>query len=373
MQKLYDACIKNCWYAAGISSEFPNEKLTGQVICDRPMVIWRTREGRIVAYDNRCPHKRFPLSDGALMPDGTLRCAYHGLHYNADSGKCVLVPSQPDRPISPMAAMRPIPVLEQDGVVWVWPGDPDQAAAHHPPRMPEIVDPAWSHALVGPIKIPAHYLLLIENLLDITHFYPLHDGNIGDLENSRIPMELAEGEEDGNRFCGTVRRVTGYRQPPYLVDWFHYEVVDRLHTHFMRSPATTRVAMRNWPAGQEGRADLERGYVLHHLHTPVNAQLHSWRVVVTAPAHHMAKGDPTQSTAARVAAMFPDVAAEDRWALEKQDQMIRFPDQGYHELYLSPDAAVRAGRKIFADLLRQETPDPPANARPSVPIHTAIQ
>ena len=47
--------------------------------------------------------------------------------------------------------------------------------------------------------MPANYLLLIENLLDITHFYPLHDGNIGDLANSKIPIEFIEQEVDGNR------------------------------------------------------------------------------------------------------------------------------------------------------------------------------
>ena len=46
------------------------------------------------------------------------------------------------------------------------------------------------------MDVPANYLLLIENLLDITHFYPLHAGNIGDLENSRIPIEYEEGEID---------------------------------------------------------------------------------------------------------------------------------------------------------------------------------
>ena len=40
------------------------------------------------------------------------------------------------------------------------------------------------------MTVPASALLLIENLLDITHFYPLHNGNIGDVENSGIPVRL---------------------------------------------------------------------------------------------------------------------------------------------------------------------------------------
>jgi phenylpropionate dioxygenase-like ring-hydroxylating dioxygenase large terminal subunit len=59
------------------------------------------------------------------------------------------------------------------------------------------------------MAVPANSLLLIENLLDITHFYPLHDGNIGDVENSRIPVRLEEGVRDGNPYVGTVRGARG--------------------------------------------------------------------------------------------------------------------------------------------------------------------
>ena len=86
--------------------------------------------------------------------------------------------------------------------------------------------------------------------------------------------------------------MTNYKQPEYLIDWFHYEVVDRHHTHFMLSPAATRVVMRNWPAGEEGNDTKERGYVLVHLHTPISAKKHVWRVVVNCPVKHKSKGDP---------------------------------------------------------------------------------
>jgi phenylpropionate dioxygenase-like ring-hydroxylating dioxygenase large terminal subunit len=102
----------------------------------------------------------------------------------------------------------------------------------------------------GPMPVPANTLLMIENLLDITHFYPLHDGNIGDVENRRIPVEIEEGTRDGNPYVGTTRAVRGYRQPPYLEDYLGYEFVDRDRTHFMLSSAVTRVEMRVWSAGR---------------------------------------------------------------------------------------------------------------------------
>ena len=51
---------------------------------------------------------------------------------------------------------------------------------------------------------------------------------------------------------------------------------------------------------------------------------------------------------------FPAVIAEDRWALEKQQQMFAYPDDGYVEVFLRPDRALRRAREILADLERAE-------------------
>lgn len=366
--------IRNCWYVAGLSAEFPKETLSGHVIAKRPIVMWRTREGEVVAYDDRCAHKRFPLSKGRLMPDGTLQCAYHGLRYDT-SGQCVMVPSHPDGRIPPQARIGRYPVQEQDGLVWIWPGDPAKATSRKPPRLPEVGDESYESILVGPNTVPANYMLLIENLLDITHFYPLHDGNIGDEANSKIPIELEEGEEDGNRYVMSIRKTSDYEQPPYLVDWFHFDVVDRHHTHCMMSPAITRVVMRNSPPGKlaprkESRefpgslspSENERGYVLIHTHTPIDEKNHVWRIIVSGPANQMSKGDSNISVAKRVASMFPKVAAEDLWALEQQQGMFEYPEEGYSEVFLKPDLALRRARKIFADMQREEQSTSEAHA-----------
>ena len=52
--------------------------------------------------------------------------------------------------------------------------------------------------------------------------------------------------------------------------------------------------------------------------------------------------------------MFPPVAEEDRWALEQQQAMFDYPDEGYQEVFLKPDIAIRRARKIFQDLVREE-------------------
>src|SRR5439155_1088162 len=262
--------------------------------------------------------------------------------------------SHPSGHIRPQARRRPFPVTEQDGLVWVWPGDPTKAETARPPRLPEIADAAWETADTGPMSVPANSLLLIENLLDITHFYPLHDGNIGDVENSRIPFELDEGTRDGNPYIGTIREARGYRQPPFLEDYLGYDIVDRDHTHYMLSPAVTRVEMRVWPAGQHGNKSAERGYVIVHTHTPIDRRNHVWRLIINMPAGQKCKSDPTKSAVERFMETFPAVIAEDRWALEKQQQMFDYPDDGYSEVFLRPDIALRRARQILMQLEQAE-------------------
>ncbi len=70
----------------------------------------------------------------------------------------------------------------------------------------------------------------------------------------------------------------------------------------------------------------------------------------------MSGGDPNVSAAKRVASMFPGVVEEDRWALEIQQQMFEIPDEGYSELFLKPDKALRRARQIFVQMLRDEQP-----------------
>lgn len=356
--------VRDCWYPIGFSHEFPVGQLQGHKIAERPIVVWRTDVGEVVGFDDRCCHKRFPLSQSKLLDDGRLECAYHGLCYDA-GGQCVAIPSQPDRPIPPQARLRTVPVREQDGVVWAWPGDSAQAARIAPPRTPEVVDSGKvSVGSPEPLRVPANYLLLIENLLDITHFYPLHDGNIGDIENSLIPVVLEEGEEAGYHYVKTLRRVDNYRQPPYLREWFIYDVVERLHTHCMVSPGLTRVEMHVAPHGQLG-TDAERGYTLLHLHFPVDARNLVWRWSVSCTKGHTPLSDATIPTAHKVAEMFPEVVAQDQWALERQQRMMEYPDDGYAELFLKTDKALRRARQILMDMQRRERAHAQAGAAPS--------
>ncbi|MEO5764266.1 MAG: aromatic ring-hydroxylating dioxygenase subunit alpha [Casimicrobiaceae bacterium] len=353
--------VRNAWYVAGMAAEFKTDDLRGMVIAKKPVVIWRGADGKVVAFDDRCVHKRMPLSCGKILANGTIECAYHGFTYDT-TGKCVAIPSQMDLPIPTRAKLRPFPVVEQDGVVWLWAGDPARMGATRPPRTPEFADREFESFTCEPIHVPANYRLLIENLLDITHFYPLHDGNIGDLANSKIPIEFIEQEIDGNPSMKTIRRVQNYRHPPFLQEWFGYEVVDREHTHCMVSPGITRVQLRCAPPGRLGTPD-ERGYILHHSHTPIDETHHLWRWTVTVRKGQPSL-DPATPSIERIKAMFPAVVDQDRWALERQQTMFNYDEDGYAEVHLRSDRSILTVRKIL-DALEQREAQPASQAQPA--------
>ncbi len=346
--------IRNMWYVAGWAEEFQPGKLHGQTIVGLPVVLWRADDGHVVALEGRCCHKRMPLASGKLLADGTLECAYHGLCFNTE-GKCVKIPSQPGLPIPTRTKVRSYPVVEQDRMVWIWMGE-EGPGELKPPRIPEMDSKEWECIHQPNNVVEANYLLLIENLLDISHFYPLHDGNIGDAAHSEIPVRFDNNNVQGYRSIKCIREVQNYQHPPYLKDFFGYDVVDRFHTHCMISPGIVRVDLHCAPPGKLGTGE-QRGYILTHMITPVDERRHNWRIGVTCKADHRYPFDPSISTARRVANEFPAVVAQDLWALVEQQKMFDVGDERYPgEMHLRSDAALLKARDIVRDLVAAEAP-----------------
>ena len=101
--------VENAWFVAGRSQEFPVDQPKGCKIAGKPVLVWRTRSGEVCSFDDRCVHKRMPLSEGRVLEDGVLECPYHGFCYDA-AGNCQRIPSQLDMPVPTKAKLRSIQV-----------------------------------------------------------------------------------------------------------------------------------------------------------------------------------------------------------------------------------------------------------------------
>lgn len=130
--------IKNAWYVAARPEEIGRTPLR-RLICNEPIVFYRTRSGDPVALADRCIHRRMPLSAGRVVDDD-LQCGYHGFRYDS-SGKCVWIPTQEHIPSR--ACVRGYKLVERFGFTWIWMGDPDRADESLLPVMPGLDQEGW--------------------------------------------------------------------------------------------------------------------------------------------------------------------------------------------------------------------------------------
>jgi vanillate O-demethylase monooxygenase subunit len=152
----------DCWYALA-SAESVGRGLLPVRALGGPVVLYRTESGAAVALEDRCAHRAYPLSAGALNGD-LVRCGLCGFEYDA-GGQCVSVPSQPRVPFG--AHVAAYPVEERDGLVWVWLGEPGRARLHRIPELPWLTASGWA-SVGGSQDVEAGFLLLHENFADVT-------------------------------------------------------------------------------------------------------------------------------------------------------------------------------------------------------------
>ncbi|UIE37849.1 aromatic ring-hydroxylating dioxygenase subunit alpha [Leptodesmis sichuanensis] len=157
----------NHWYVVARSHELSDRPL-GIVLWQQNIVLYRDSQGQVQALEDRCPHRFVKLSRGCVVGED-LECAYHGWQING-KGQCTAVPYLEANQKLPPGAIRSYPVREQDGFIWLYPGDVAdlQTTSLEPMGLPE-----WEHlnyiATVSVIDAKAHFSYLIENLMDMYH------------------------------------------------------------------------------------------------------------------------------------------------------------------------------------------------------------
>ena len=108
-----------------------------------PLVLFRGRDGRPGALEDRCPHRNAPLAAGRVR-GGELECAYHGWRFDgsgAASGARAGGAARGAR----HAAQPAIASVEQDGFVWVC-STAGIEPARPPPASRSWTDPRYTTA-----------------------------------------------------------------------------------------------------------------------------------------------------------------------------------------------------------------------------------
>jgi len=184
-----DMFLRNQWYAAAETGEL-GEQPIGRIFLLEPVVLYRTPDGKPVALEDRCCHRRAPLSKGKVE-GANLRCGYHGFLY-APTGKVVWVPGQDKVP--PDAQVRAYPLVEKHGMVWIWMGDP---APSDPSRIPDFhwnTEPGWV-STGARLPVAANHMLLVDNLMDLSHVPFLHANTIGSANDTDPDLTWDRGPD----------------------------------------------------------------------------------------------------------------------------------------------------------------------------------
>lgn len=184
---LQDNYPRNMWWVAAHSDEI-SQKPLARWLLETPVVLYRLADGSPVALYDRCPHRWAPLSEGHVEGDRII-CPYHGMQFDA-AGKCTKAPTQTMMPKT--AEIPSYPVREAGSFIWIWMGDQD-AIDSEPPDVSYQTDPGWT-SMTGYYEVAANWVLIRENVLDLTHVAFLHKNTFKQNDWITAPESFMDGE-----------------------------------------------------------------------------------------------------------------------------------------------------------------------------------
>jgi len=187
------------WYPLAWSDEIAPGKVIGRQFAGQPIALFRTRDGKLSALEDRCAHRQVPLHLGVVAGE-TLKCGYHGWAYDR-GGKCIDVPYLGECRLP--NGVKSYPVREVNGMALVFPGNPALAEARLP-TLGKSADPVYKTRRLNR-EVACHYSFLHENLFDMNHQF-LHRKNMGSIKARCL------GRRGGEQWCEvdyTFSRVEG--------------------------------------------------------------------------------------------------------------------------------------------------------------------
>jgi phenylpropionate dioxygenase-like ring-hydroxylating dioxygenase large terminal subunit len=192
------------WYPVFYIEDLDKTKPAKFTLLERDLVIWWDRHTNSwKAFDDRCPHRLVPLSEGRIAEDGLLECPYHGWAFKGD-GNCDRIPQQPEGGLahtSKRACVKTLPTAERQGLLFIYAGKPENAPQVKIPIIEPLESEKWT--LFGTFRdLPYDAITLLENVLDASHLPFTHHKSVGNRANA-APMVLEVLESDKYGFTGT--------------------------------------------------------------------------------------------------------------------------------------------------------------------------
>lgn len=163
--------IPNGWFAVGWSRELVRGEVRRIRYFDNDMVMFRTRSGAVKVLDAYCSHLGAHLGEGGRVVGETIRCPFHGWHYDGD-GNCVEIPYC--KKIPQRARQRAWDVVERNAMILVWHHAEGKPPGWEVPALPEFESEEWTEPRTFELEVAVHMQDMAENNCDPVHFQYVH-------------------------------------------------------------------------------------------------------------------------------------------------------------------------------------------------------
>jgi phenylpropionate dioxygenase-like ring-hydroxylating dioxygenase large terminal subunit len=339
------AFLRNSWYVGAWSHEV-TRTLMPRTLLGEPVLLYRKENGEAVAIGNRCPHRFAPLHLGRLIGD-VVECGYHGLKFDC-SGACVENPHGNQK--IPAAAKIPhYPVIQRDGLLWLWMGQPELADAAAIPDYSHLVDPQLK--TIGDVMLQkANYALVVDNLMDLTHVNYLHAPY---QKNDDLLAAHHEVVQQG-KLLDSLRSIPSTTAPPSFVPFLDdpEAPVDYWLNIRWHAPGACQLEVGVAEVGQPRDKGIRR--LGTHIVTP---ETETTTHYFYASSRNYLINDPAADEETR---NWQQVGfhEQDKPMLEAVQQMMGTTDMdALRPVLLASDAAAVRVRRIMKELIQAEVPE----------------
>lgn len=229
------------WHPVALSEYVFSAPVAAQLL-NQALVLWRSQDGSVHAWDQHCPHRGASLALGRVQND-RLECPYHGWQFDAQ-GHCRLVPALPDFVPPAGHHAKSFEAQEAHGLVWVRLAPPDGEDT----RIPHF-DAGDLRALnCGPYDVATSAPRVVENFLDMAHFSFVHEHWLGSRDFTAIEDYRVEEVAGGLRATGCKAwqpRSNLHSLVPAQVE-YTYDVTAPFSAVLGKVPEAGSTAVANW-------------------------------------------------------------------------------------------------------------------------------
>ncbi|HIK46330.1 MAG TPA: Rieske 2Fe-2S domain-containing protein [Leptolyngbyaceae cyanobacterium M65_K2018_010] len=193
------------WYPVAYVEDLDRQRPSRFTLLERDIVIWWDAQGQAWrVFEDKCPHRLAPLSEGRVNEAGWLECPYHGWAFSG-SGACEQIPQQPadtSANRSARACAIALPTTVKQGLLFVYAGQADNASLVEVPIIGPVEEDPEGWVILNTFRdLPYDALTLLENVLDASHIPYTHHKTVGHRDNA-APMTMAVLESGKQGFQG---------------------------------------------------------------------------------------------------------------------------------------------------------------------------